>query len=95
VARPEIGGLAGRWLIGAFAIAMALQQIGFGETIVVTAFALLFGALCLALALAFGLGARGSAGQLVERALERARLDSGDGRVAEAAGRVGREPTRP
>jgi hypothetical protein len=48
---------------------MALQQIGFGETIVVWAFVLLFGAVCLALALAFGLGSREAAARAVDRAL--------------------------
>lgn len=92
VRRPDLGGLAGRWLVGAFAGAMALQQIGFGQTIVVTAFTLLFGAICLTLALAFGLGGRDSARALIERALEEA--DSpGDGRLAEA-GRIRREEGR-
>lgn len=72
-------GLAGRYTVGAFAVAMALQQIGFGETIVVTAFALLFGAVCLALALAFGLGSRDVAARAVERVVE------GDGGAAARA----------
>jgi hypothetical protein len=63
-----IAGLA-KYAVVIFAFAMALQQIGFGETIVVWAFVLLFGAVCLALALAFGLGSREAAGRVVVRAL--------------------------
>jgi hypothetical protein len=39
------------------------------ETIVVWAFVLLFGAVCLALALAFGMGSREAAARAVDRAL--------------------------
>ena len=60
----------GRYAVVVFAFAMALQQVGFGESIVVTAFTLLFGAACLAVALAFGLGARETAGRAVQRFLE-------------------------
>jgi Conserved TM helix len=58
-----------KYAVVIFAFAMALQQIGFGETIVVWAFVLLFGAVCLALALAFGLGSREAAARAVDRAL--------------------------
>ena len=58
-----------KYAVVIFAFAMALQQIGFGETIVVSAFVLLFGAVCLALALAFGLGSREAAARAVDRAL--------------------------
>ena len=58
-----------KYAVVVFAFAMALQQIGFGETIVVWAFVLLFGAVCLALALAFGLGSREAAGRAVARAI--------------------------
>ena len=49
-----------------FAFFMAMQQIGFAENIIITAFSALFGAFCLAAALAFGLGARGIAGDFLE-----------------------------
>jgi hypothetical protein len=52
---------------------MSFEQIGVGETIVVTAFTLLFGAICLALVRAFGLGSRDVAGRLVQRSLSDAR----------------------
>lgn len=67
---PRLVGLVGRYAVVAFAFAMALQQVGFGQSIVVTAFTLIFGAACLAAALAFGLGARDAAGRAVQRFLE-------------------------
>jgi len=66
---PQAIAALARYAVVVFAFAMALQQIGFGETIVVWAFVLLFGAVCLALALAFGLGSRETAGRVVARAL--------------------------
>ena len=46
------------------AIFMALQELGVATDIVTTAFAILFGAVALALALAFGLGNRELAGEV-------------------------------
>jgi hypothetical protein len=66
---PQTIAALARYAVVVFAFAMALQQIGFGETIVVWAFVLLFGAVCLALALAFGLGSREAAAHAVARAL--------------------------
>ncbi len=67
---PQTIATFAKYAVVVFAFAMALQQIGFGETIVVWAFVLLFGAVCLALALAFGLGSREAAARAVARALE-------------------------
>ena len=66
---PQTIAAFAKYAVVIFAFAMALQQIGFGEAIVVWAFVLLFGAICLALALAFGLGSREAAGRAVDRAL--------------------------
>jgi hypothetical protein len=66
---PQTIAAIAKYAVVIFAFAMALQQIGFGETIVVWAFVLLFGAVCLALALAFGLGSREAAARAVARAL--------------------------
>jgi hypothetical protein len=66
---PQTIAALAKYAVVIFAFAMALQQIGFGETIVVWAFVLLFGAVCLALALAFGLGSREAAARAVDRAL--------------------------
>ena len=46
------------------AVFMALQELGIATDIVTTAFAILFGAIALALALAFGLGNRELAGEI-------------------------------
>ncbi len=46
------------------AVFMALQELGIASDIVTTAFAILFGAIALALALAFGLGNRELAGEV-------------------------------
>ena len=58
-----------------FAFALGFQQMGIGREIVVTAFALILGALCLALALAFGLGSRGLAERTIEEWARKLRSD--------------------
>jgi hypothetical protein len=60
-----LGNLA-RYAIIVFAFALGFQQMGIGKEIVVTAFALVLGAICLALALSFGLGSRELAQRTVE-----------------------------
>lgn len=50
-----------------FAIFVALEQLEIGTRLLTTAFAILFGAVCLALALAFGLGGRDWAARVIER----------------------------
>ena len=77
---PQAIAALAKYAVVIFAFAMALQQIGFGETIVVSAFVLLFGAVCLALALAFGLGSREAAARVVARAL--GEVGSGSTRAA-------------
>ncbi|MDC0669588.1 mechanosensitive ion channel [Nannocystis radixulma] len=69
-ARP----LSARWLgefarytVLVFAFTMAVHQLGVAQDFVLMSFGLLFGALCLAAALAFGLGARDVAGDIVRR----------------------------
>jgi hypothetical protein len=54
----------GRWGVVVLAIFMALQELGVATDIVTTAFAILFGAVALALSLAFGLGNRELAGEV-------------------------------
>jgi len=54
----------GRWGVVVLSIFMALQELGIATDIVTTAFAILFGAVALALSLAFGLGARDLAGEV-------------------------------
>src|SRR5688572_3438094 len=65
----------GRWGVIILAVFMALQELGIATDIVTTAFALLFGAVALALALAFGLGNRDLAAQVTREWYERYRAE--------------------
>jgi hypothetical protein len=64
---PRILSGALRLLVIAIAIVMALEQVGLATTVVLTAFAIAFGALMLGLAIAFGLGGRDAAKQILEQ----------------------------
>jgi len=68
---------ATRWVVLLFAIATALTEIGIGRDMVLIAFGTLFGGIVAALALAFGLGGRHLAREI---------LDSGRRREREPAG---------
>jgi len=61
----------GRGGVIVLAVFMALQELGIATDIVTTAFAILFGAVALALALSFGLGNRELAGQVTREWYER------------------------
>ena len=61
------------------AVFMALQELGVATQIVTTAFAILFGAVALALALAFGLGNRDLAGEITRAWYERYRAERSGG----------------
>lgn len=56
-----------RVLVIAIGIVMALEVLGLATTVVLTAFAITFGALMLGLAIAFGLGGRDAAKHLLEQ----------------------------
>jgi hypothetical protein len=56
-----------RTLIIIFALSVGFEELGLGEHTVLVAFAIVFGALMLGLALAFGLGGRDLARQYLER----------------------------
>jgi hypothetical protein len=56
-----------RLLVIAIGVVMALEQLGLATTVILTAFAITFGALMLGLAIAFGLGGRDAAKELLER----------------------------
>jgi hypothetical protein len=58
-----------RLLVIAIGVVMALEQLGLATTVVLTAFAIAFGALMLGLAIAFGLGGRDAARHLLEQQL--------------------------
>jgi len=65
------------------AVFMALQELGIATEIVSTAFALLFGAVALAIALAFGLGSRELAGEITREWYERYRAERDEARERE------------
>jgi hypothetical protein len=69
-----------RILVIAIGVVMALEQLGLATAVVLTAFAITFGALMLGAAIAFGLGGRDVAKQLLER-----QLRSGNERDSDAA----------
>lgn len=61
--------LAVKWVVLVVAASMALEELSIGRQILVLAFAILFGGVVLAAALAVGLGARDAAGRMIERQL--------------------------
>jgi len=87
-------GTAGVILLAVF---MALQELGIATDIVTTAFAILFGAIALALALAFGLGNRALAGEITREWYERYRTERDEAlaREAEAERRDAEESDEP
>jgi small-conductance mechanosensitive channel len=66
---PRLWSGSVRFVILIFAISMALEQLGLGHQTVITAFSILFGAVMLALAIAFGLGGRDLAQQTLDKYL--------------------------
>lgn len=70
-AQQWLGSLA-RYAVLVFAFTMAIRHLDVAEDFVLMSFGLLFGSLCLAMALAFGLGSREVAGDIVKRQYERA-----------------------
>jgi len=77
-------------LVWAFAIVVAVNQIGIATTLVNTLFMAVVGAIALALGLAFGLGGRETAGEIVRLWYQRGResqdrLDQAAGYMAEGS----------
>ncbi len=62
-----------RSVVLVFAFTAAIHQLGVAEDFVLLSFALLFGGLCLAAALAFGLGSREVAGEIVRERWNKAK----------------------
>jgi len=60
-------GIGVRWLVLVLTIAMALDHVGIGGSIVSLAFGILFGGIVLALALAIGLGSKDLVAQSLDR----------------------------
>lgn len=63
---PIMGSIA-QYAVLIFVVSLALEQLSIGGQILVSAFQIAFGALCLALALAFGLGGREWAAHVLEK----------------------------
>jgi len=62
-----------RYVILVFAVTMAASHVGLGDQIVLYTFLLTFGGMCLALALAFGLGGREVAAQIAREQFAKAK----------------------
>lgn len=58
-----------RWGVQLFALAMALEELGIAQSVVVVGFGIAFGGVVFASALAFGLGAKDLAKEYMERTL--------------------------
>ncbi|HMC56913.1 MAG TPA: mechanosensitive ion channel [Gemmatimonadaceae bacterium] len=67
------------------AVFMALQELGIATDIVTTAFAILFGAIALALALSFGLGGRDLAAEITREWYQRYKRERDEALAREAA----------
>jgi small-conductance mechanosensitive channel len=69
--KPEL--LAGicRWAIIIFAATIALEQLGIAPLLVTATFNIILGGICLALALAFGLGGKDAAARYLEQLKEK------------------------
>jgi small-conductance mechanosensitive channel len=68
-----------RLLVNVLAFAMAMEQLGIARNTVTVAFAIAFGALMLGLALAFGLGGKDLARELLAKRFKRQDPDPQDG----------------
>ena len=65
-----VSGLA-YWAVLVFVVSIALEQLSIGGQILISAFQIAFGALCLALALAFGLGGREWAAKILDSGIKK------------------------
>ncbi|MBI4635236.1 MAG: hypothetical protein HY727_02700 [Candidatus Rokubacteria bacterium] len=74
---------AARWAVLLLACAVALTEVGIARDMVLIAFAITFGGIVLSLALAFGLGGRILARQILERRLRRDRESVPDKTMSE------------
>ena len=60
-----------QWAIIVFVVSATLEQLSIGGQILISAFQIAFGALCLALALAFGLGGKDWAAKILDKMLKK------------------------
>jgi hypothetical protein len=77
------------------AVFMALQELGIASDIVTTAFAILFGAIALAIALAFGLGSRELAGEITREWYTRYKRERDDALARERREEYGDDERAP
>jgi small-conductance mechanosensitive channel len=64
--KPQIFAGISRWAIIIFAVTIALEQLGIAPLLVTATFNIILGGICLALALAFGLGGKDAAAKYLE-----------------------------
>jgi hypothetical protein len=69
--KPEIFAGVSRWAIIIFAATIALEELGIAPLLVTTTFNIILGGVCLALALAFGLGGKDAAARYLEELRKR------------------------
>jgi hypothetical protein len=69
--KPEIFAGISRWAIIIFAVLISLGELGIGTLLVTTTFNIILGGVCLALALAFGLGGKDAAAKLLNDYMKR------------------------
>jgi hypothetical protein len=81
----------GRGGVILLSVFMALQELGIATDIVTTAFAILFGAIALAMALAFGLGSRELAGEIMRTWYEHYRQERDEAIARERAAELEEE----
>jgi hypothetical protein len=92
---PQLLSRVASTLVWAFTIVVAVNQLGIAATLVNTLFMATVGAIALALGLAFGLGSRDTAGEMVRKWYERSQQSSGRAREAlESAAQMATEGRR-
>jgi hypothetical protein len=69
--KPEIFAGVSRWAIIIFAATIAMEELGIAPLLVTTTFNIILGGVCLALALAFGLGGKDAAARYLEELKKR------------------------
>jgi hypothetical protein len=69
--KPELFAGISRWAIIVFAVTISLEQLGIAPLLVTATFNIILGGICLALALAFGLGGKDAAARYLEELREK------------------------
>lgn len=67
IPRPDIMGMLTKYAIVLFAVTIFLHEIGLGALVTGTSISTIFTSVCLALALAFGLGGRDTAARYIDK----------------------------